>query len=108
HVFGPGRRRGESSVPTRAQGQIIPARRGRRVTRWLSTYVALVSVASLGCLVGCGDSASDSTGAASSDAANDAVQPVDATDENANGDTGATPEPGDEPSRDIDAGAIEV
>lgn len=84
------------------------------MNRWLSTHMALVSVASLGCLVGCGDSAVDSTGTASSDAGNDAVQTIDVTDEDsgdftdANGDTGATAEPGDEPSRDTEAGSIEL
>jgi hypothetical protein len=63
-------------------------------------------------LAGCGDSASDSTGAPSTDAGNEAAQTVDATDAgvgelaDANGDPGAIPEPSDETSRDAEAGAI--
>ena len=82
--------------------------------RWLSTHMALVSVASLGCLLGCGDSAADSTGAANSDAGNDTANTVDVTEADAgdladaSGDTGAIPEPSDEISRDGEAGVIEL
>src|SRR4051794_1486518 len=82
--------------------------------RWLSTHMALVSIASLAWLAGCGDSPADSTGAANSDAGNDTAPTVDVTEADAgdladaSGDTDAIPEPSDEFSRDGEAGVIEL